>query len=237
MAATISSIFLLVLSVLAHWTPILVAGDEASDCVADLATLTTAVSNADAGVTSANAAVTAANNALATAQQAKVTAQQALDARTTICSFTCPAGFTKVPGVQKCIKIVNENIDWDIARLRCPAVQAGSYLASIDSAAENTFFQSHFAANTAAAGAPSRGYWLGGRRATESCNSPMEYKTATLGSRFLLPFVDLHGGTAFSCGAGYPLEHCLELIRDGTVYKMNDITCGPTANRPICQYP
>jgi hypothetical protein len=228
MAATIYSIFLLVLSVLAHWTPILVAGDEASDCAAELATLTTALSNADA-------AVTAANNALATAQQAKVTAQQAVDAKTTICSFTCPAGFTKVTGVQKCIRLVNEYLSWDAALARCAVLQPGSYLVSIDSPAELTFVQSRIAAFNTANGITTRGYWTGGRRLTDACTSDMVYKTVAGGPTHPLSFTDLFGGIAFSCNTGtYVNEFCMEIIKDS--YKMNDIPC-TTTNRPICQYP
>jgi len=218
MAATIYPIFLLVLSVLAHWTPILVVGDEASECVADLATLTTALSNADAGV--------------AAAQQAKVTAQQALDARNTFCSFTCPAGFTKVPGVHKCIKLVNEEMGWNAARDRCAVLQPGSYLASFDSQAEWTFLLEQIAAFTISVGAPTRGYWLGGRRVTDACASALEWKTVVGGPTRPITFA--YSAIDNSCPI-YPTQFCLELTKVYQ-YGLNDMACD-VYSRPICQYP
>jgi len=163
---------------------------------------------------------------------ALIKAEDLLSAKIASCSFSCPAGFTKVPGVSKCIKLLEGDSTWDAAQMRCADIQ--SHLLFLDSQAEADFVKAQIKAKSDAGKAPGRGYWCGARRITDSCASDFVWKTATTGgTQKPLTFTDYAAPN--SCGAGFPTEFCMEM-NINSAYKWNDVPCS-IGNWPICQTP
>ena len=54
-------------------------------------------------------------------------------------SVECPAGFTYLPSVNGgCYKVVNENLDWNAAGLRCRSLHTDAHLLVINDAVEQS---------------------------------------------------------------------------------------------------
>jgi len=50
----------------------------------------------------------------------------------------CPQNFTYLPATGSCYQVINENLDWDAAGLRCGSLYYDAHLLIINDATEQT---------------------------------------------------------------------------------------------------
>jgi len=203
-----SSVFLvLIVSVLARESGVSAQCDAQAKCISDITTLRDNVNKARLAV---------------------INSEQILDKKITSCSFKCPAGFTQVPGVTKCIQVVQESLGWDAGQKRCATLNASSV--AIENKAENDFIMSHIKALYDAGKNPPQGYYTGGRREDWTCSSKFVWVTAS-GIQHDFTFTNWHPANP-SCTGGN--EPCVHLLNAPESFLWNDVGCG-AATWVICQ--
>jgi len=196
------ALIVLIVSVLVHESRVSAQCDAQAQCLKDIATLR---NNVDI-------------------------AARALNNKITSCTFACPAGFKQIPGVTKCIQIVQEGVNWGAGQDKCTALNAQASLLAIDSKAEYDFVTAELKALSDSGKTPPNGFWVGGVRAARTCGTRFMWETAA-GSQSIVTFTDWATNQP-DCYQGS--EFCIHVVNVQGVFKWNDLICS-ASTWAVCQ--
>jgi len=99
--------------------------------------------------------------------------------KTSLKALSCPTGYTYVPSLSTCYKLVTHALNWDQAQNNCAA--SGASLASIASLAQSQRINSYLYSTGVSLGIIcTRGTWIGAQRQNvNSCATPFVWKSSS----------------------------------------------------------
>jgi len=146
----------------------------------------------------------------------------------------CPQGlFTLVPGVG-CYMLMYNALDWPTQQRACAAVTPGARTVVVTSQAQDDAIRALI--NSAKTATCCNGYWTSGRRATDSCNSPFNWRPdATTFLPLTYTNWEVKPYSQPDCFAG--VEYCLNYnVESVPAYLWNDVSCSNTMCA-VCEIP
>lgn len=89
----------------------------------------------------------------------------------------CPPGFNySMNGIPKCYHVGNEPLNWNAASAKCSRLHSKAHLVVINSALEDQVIARILENHACQVGSWNGWFWTGGRRTSEDCSSPMQWR-------------------------------------------------------------